>query len=170
MVHKLQDGRFVKLRHIRREDSSLLQEGMARLSPATIYSRFHSARSEFSPTELEYLVSCDGHRDVSYVALECDAEGQEFQGIGVARCMRDATDPSAGEIAIVIVDEWQSRGIGSLLLQALAIHCRRVGINFWRAKVLVDNHRAIHLISKFGKKVRQRLEGRELEIIFELTA
>jgi GNAT superfamily N-acetyltransferase len=79
-----------------------------------------SGKRNFRPAELQYLTTCDFEDHIVLVMAVLDAEGNEVDGIGVARCIRDPDDPGLAEVAIVQVDEWQHRGTGRRLLRHLA--------------------------------------------------
>lgn len=172
------DGRPYVIRPIRPEDREYLVLGLGRMSLETRYNRFHNARTEFTERELDFLVHCDGKNHLALVAMPLDDDGQECDGVGVTRFYRDSDDPEWGEVAIVIIDEWQGQGVGSHLLKALAEACIRAGVVGWRANIKPDNERAIHLFSEAGVVIERELKNevvtlcivldRHLGSIFEL--
>jgi len=169
MEHRLKDGRHVIVRPIQQHDQVGLQIGLSLLSPRSIYYRFHTYRGSFTPTELQYLVNCDGVKHIAWVAYESDGQGNELCGIGVARCIRDEIDPEVGEVAFVVLDDWQGVGVGKRLLRQLAEQSISIGIRKWRASVLAENHRALGLLRKFGTQVSQSADGAEVELTVEIS-
>src|SRR5258708_7767231 len=71
-------------------------------------------------------------------------EGSEIVGVG----RYEATaDPGLVEVALVIVDDWQNRGLGRIMLHEVLQAARRNGIGRFSADVLADNHRMLHLLA-----------------------
>ena len=129
----LRDGTPVALRDIRPEDEAALTALYERLSPQTAYQRFFTVMRRLPPNWGHILANVDYDRRMAIVAL-----GPDRTLIGVARYVYD--DPShEAEIAIVIEDPWQSRGIGTLLLSELIAYAEGKGIRRFRAYVLADN-------------------------------
>jgi GNAT superfamily N-acetyltransferase len=134
----LLDGTQVVLRLMRPEDKELLVEGLARLSLQTRYRRFLEPKLNLSPAELKYLTEIDG---VDHFAIGAVLErpGQPETGLGIARFVRLPGEETVAEPAIVVVDEFQRRGLGGILLQRLVAAARERGIRAFRALVLAEN-------------------------------
>ena len=109
----LTDGTPVTLRHIRPEDESALTALYERLSPQTAYQRFFTVMRRLPPDWAHILANVDYDRRMAIVAL-----GPGGELIGVARYVYDERAQEA-EIAIVIEDRWQGRGLGTRLLGEL---------------------------------------------------
>jgi len=118
--------------------------------------------TELSDEQLDYLTQVD-HRDhEALVAIE-ESSGQ---GLGVARFVR--IDARSAEPAMVVVDEWQRRGIAGHLLDALAQRAREEGIRRFIAPVLAENTAAIAALQRLGATDREVL-GPEIELTVDLT-
>jgi GNAT superfamily N-acetyltransferase len=142
----LRDGSRVRIRPIRRSDSELLLRGFRRLSPESRYWRFLSPMPELPEATVSYLTEVN-HRDhEAIIALDeqCD------EGVGVARYVRDPERPEAAELAVTVIDEWQGRGLGTLLLQAISLRAREEGITTFTALMLADNAEIMDLIEQLG--------------------
>ncbi len=74
----------------------------------------------------------------------------------MVRCIRLRGDPEAGEIAVVVLDEAQNQGVGTLLLSRLARAARQRGIQRFRSEVLASNEPVRFLISEIAPKGRMR--------------
>jgi RimJ/RimL family protein N-acetyltransferase len=107
--------------------------------------RFLTVRNELSPAELRYLTDIDHHDHEALGALNRDG-----RGVGVARYIRDKTDPHAAEIAITIADDWQGRGLGRELLTRLSQRARQEGIRRFTALVSADNVAMTALLRNAG--------------------
>lgn len=132
----LPDGGHLVLRPIRPDDKALVAEAFARMSPRTRYRRFFSPINALSEPFLAALTEVDHVDRFAWVALAC--EGDHAALVGVARYARLA-DPTAAECALVVVDSYQGRGIGSLLLDALILTALECGIQRFEGEVLADN-------------------------------
>jgi GNAT superfamily N-acetyltransferase len=165
----LGNGRRVVVRPIRDSDREPLQRGLRRLGPQSRIFRFHHDRTQFSDSELDYLVACDGIDRIAYVARGLNDEGEEIDEVGVARAHRKEDKPTAAEVAVVVVDEWQRQGIGRTLLSSLAIRCREVGIRRWDAHVMGANHVAAQLFESFGTVLGRNWDAGVQTIEIELS-
>ena len=150
---RLTDGTHVTLRHIQPEDEPALTALYERLSPQTAYQRFFTVMRRFPPDWVHILANVDYDRRMAIVAL--DPAGEL---IGVARYVYDARVQEA-EIAIVIEDRWQGRGLGTRLLDELIGYADGKGIRRFRAYVLADNLRMFKLIRRVTTIVERKLDS-----------
>ena len=109
----LADGGTVHLRPVRPDDADRLRAMHARLSADTVYMRFFSMVRTLSAREVERLTTVDHDDRVAVVALLRD------ELVGVARYDRSPATADA-EVAVVVQDDQQGRGLGPLLLEHLA--------------------------------------------------
>jgi GNAT superfamily N-acetyltransferase len=142
----LRDGSRVRIRRLRDSDRELLLRGFRRLSPESRYRRFLAPTPSLSDGTVRYLVEID-HRD--HEALIAVDE-QSREGVGVARYVRDPARPEAAEVAVTVVDDWQGRGLGTLLLEAITIRAREEGVDTFTALMLVDNRQMMDLLQRLG--------------------
>ena len=132
----LPDGGHLVIRPVRPDDKERMAEAFSRMSPRTRYRRFFAPINALSEPFLSELTEVDYVDRFAWVALAC--EGDHAALVGVARYARLA-DPAAAECALVVVDEYQGRGIGSLLLDALILEAIEAGISRFEGEVLADN-------------------------------
>jgi acetyltransferase len=149
----LTDGTPVTLRPIRPEDESALTALYERLSPQTAYQRFFTVMRRLPPDWAHILANVDYDRRMAIAAISPDGEL-----IGVARYVYDERAHEA-EIAIVIEDRWQGRGLGKLLLGDLIGYAAGRGIRRLRAYVLADNLRMLNLIRRGTRILERKLES-----------
>ena len=145
---ELRDGTQVLLRPIRAQDRQRLAEGMARLSPRSRYLRFHTEVEELSEEQLDYLSQVDHVDHEAIIAIDLDHP--EIPGVGIARYVRERSDPTIAEAAVTVADEYQGKGAGTLLLGALAARARENGISGFRSFVLVVNRAMLELFDDLG--------------------
>ncbi len=137
MILPLADGGRILVRPIVPSDRAELAEAVTKLSPRSRRLRFFQGKDELTAEELRYLTDIDYRDHFAWVARDPDADGQP--GVGVARYVRLAGDENVAEPAVTVLDEYQHRGIGSLLFGLLAATAVDNGIRRFRGYVLDDN-------------------------------
>lgn len=128
----LTDGSIVHIRPIEPDDEVRLVTFHAGLSKESIYLRFFTAHQRLTPDELHRFTHVDGRDRVALVATVRD------RMIGVARYDRMGAS-AAAEVAFVVADAYQGRGVATLLLELLAAEARSVGIAEFEAQTLWEN-------------------------------
>ena len=147
-------GRRVWLRLLERSDANLLRLFFLRLSSETVYRRFLAPIKPPANALLEKLVDIDHCDREALIALD------ERGIVGVARY---GTIGATHDVAVVVADEWQGRGVGALLLRRLANIARARGITSFHATMLGDNRRAQSLLLGLSPHTRMRFESGYLE-------
>jgi len=142
----LRDGSRVRLRQGHSADRPLLLRGFQRLSSESRYRRFLAAMPELSEEMVRYLTEIDHHDHEAIVALG----EQTGEGIGVARYVRDPRRRDAAELAVTVIDDWQGKGLGTLLLEVLGARARVEGISSFTALMLATNHEMMEVITSLG--------------------
>lgn len=150
-VHALHDGTLVRLRHLGPGDADELRAGFARLSPESRYRRFFSPMPRLTDAMVRRLVGTDGHDHVALVAETLPARNEHPVPLGVARFIRVTGRPSAAEVAVTVIDEMHGRGLGHLLLEAIAVLAREHGVTMIVASVLAENAPMNALIRSMGR-------------------
>jgi RimJ/RimL family protein N-acetyltransferase len=140
----LKDGSLVMVRRLVAADAPELEAGFARLSEESRRLRFLTTKPRLSSSELRYLTDIDGHNHEALVAIDPETRG----GVGIARFVRDEGDPSKAEVAVTVLDAWQHRGVGTLLLTLLADRAREEGIDTFTALVAADNRSMRRLLER----------------------
>jgi GNAT superfamily N-acetyltransferase len=157
----LRDGSRALVRPILPEDKWRLAAGLKLLSPRTRYLRFHADVTALSDEQLAYLTEIDYHDHMAWVAL--DPDDPDFPGLGVARYVRLAEDPTVAEAAVTVMDEFQGRGLGTTLLRALATSAIENGIRTFRNYVLADNEQMLAIFDQVGAQ-RTEIEPGILQV------
>lgn len=147
------DGTRVNIRTLLPADRDIEQAFVRGLSAQTRYYRFHSGVRELSPAMLERFINVN-YPDEMALAATIEMEGRELI-IGVARYMREPGGESA-EMAIVVADAWQGKGIGTRLLLDLRSCAIAAGVKRMNATVLSENRRMYELARKLGYEVEPR--------------
>jgi RimJ/RimL family protein N-acetyltransferase len=157
------------VRPIRAEDKRMLTDGLRRLSDESVHRRFLTPKRSFSRTELRYLTEVDGRDHVALVAEPPTEPSRRL--IAVARFVRLADDPHAAEVAITVADDWQGRGLGSLLGEHLAHSARNRGIRRFTATMASDNVPAHRLMARLTDELKQHHVGSGVdELVLDIAA
>ena len=151
----LQDGTAVTIRPIVASDRDLLVAGFERLSPESRYRRFFSPLNRLSDSMLRYLTEVDYVDHFAWVA-ETQVDG-ERRGIGVARYVR--TGPESAEAAVTVADDFNGRGLGTLLFEALVLQALESGIRCFEGEVLADNGSMRGVLGATGAHVERPSQG-----------
>jgi GNAT superfamily N-acetyltransferase len=168
VFEQLPTGAQVVIRPIRADDKPLLSEGLRRLSADSARRRFLSPKRSFSGSELRYLTEINAVDHVALIAL--DPAGEDGL-LAVGRFVRLHEDPEAAELAIVVADGWQGRGLGSLLGEHLAHAARNRGIKRFTATMAADNKPARRLMAKLTNRLEQHHAGAGLdELVLDLAS
>lgn len=152
----------VTTRPVRPDDAPLFCRLWDRLSPETVYRRFH-APLRSPPVDAHRLVEVDHDLREALVAVV----GGEV--IGVARYDRSPADPSVAEVAVLVEDAWQGVGLGRQLVTTLADLARRRGVRTVTATVQADNDRMVWLIRRLFPGSTMTVDSAVYEIRSPLT-
>ncbi len=121
---------------------------LRRMSAESRYLRFHHAKTRLTKRELRYLTEIDYEDHFAWCAFIVDDSGAS--AIGAARYIRVAPMSDHAEVAIEIVDQYQSRGLGTTLLDLLAETALEHGVTSFIAYVVPINGSVIRWAQKAG--------------------
>ena len=154
----LRDGRAIQLRPIKPEDAPYEHEFFQRVGPESVYRRFFQVKTDLTPDELRHFTNVDYEDRMAFVAYQ----GDDMVAVGRYDVLLDKSegDKRVAEVAFLVQDNFQGRGVGSLLLQHLTVYARLQGITEFEAFVLDDNRAMMRIFRNSGYKlVRQLGEG-----------
>jgi len=163
-VVRLRDGGEVLVRAVQPADKPLFARGWERFGDESRYRRFMGVKSKLTTAELSFFTEID-HIDHEAIGA---LDPETGEGLGVARYVRDLERPHAADAAVSVVDAWQGRGLGGLLLRRLCHRAAQNGIRVFTAELLTSNHTMLHLFEKLGTVHVTGREGAELYIDVEL--
>jgi acetyltransferase len=153
---KLADGTPVVIRPIRPEDEPLTIDFHKSLSEETVHLRyfgFQNAETLITHERLVQICFCDYDREITLVAERIEPAPDQRQIIAVARLIKDHGANEA-ELAIVISDDWLSKGLGSKLLGDLLEIGRTEGLDWIGGLILPENYVMQHICRKRGFTLR----------------
>ncbi|HDR15753.1 MAG TPA: GNAT family N-acetyltransferase [Desulfobacteraceae bacterium] len=150
----LDDGTQILFRTIKMTDVRLIKDLHYRLSKGTIYYRFMREMKSIPHREIQDFVYIDHRRDTAIVGTIPAPQGEEIIAIG--RYYLD-TKTNRAEVALVVRDDWQNRGIGGFLLRYLITIAKRNGISGFTAEVISSNRPMQAIVHQSNCKVTSRL-------------
>ncbi|RSM78399.1 GNAT family N-acetyltransferase [Amycolatopsis sp. WAC 01375] len=157
----LSDGGTVHLRPVIPSDADGLVAFHGRLSERTRYFRYFGAYPRIPQRDLERFSVVDHHDRVAFVALLGD------DIVAVGRYERLEHGPSA-EVAFVVDDAHQGRGLGSILLEHLAAAAKECGLRRFVAEVLAENAAMVRVFRDAGYQVSREIEEGVLHLEFDI--
>jgi acetyltransferase len=154
-------GTPVTIRTMQPGDRDIEHRFVRELSPLSRYYRFHSTLRELTPTMLERFTHVNYPDDMALIATVPEGEGE--REIGVARYARYPGTERA-EIAVVVADDWQGKGIATRLLLDLRGLAHAAGIQHLEANVLSGNKRMLQLARTLGFSIKPAATGDRQEV------
>ncbi len=112
--------------------------------------------SRLTHRQVDYLTDIDQIDHFAWVAGVF--EGDEEHGIGVARYVRDASDTTSAELAVTVSDEFQGRGIGTLLVEALVSVAAARGFATIYGVLFAENEPMARIFKRIGARF-DRIDG-----------
>jgi GNAT superfamily N-acetyltransferase len=143
---ELLDGTPVRVRPVRPEDREEFVAAFDRLSADSRYTRFLSPVERLTEREIDYFLDVD-HRDHEALVVTREGSGER---LGIGRYVRLAEREEAAEVAITVADAWQHRGVGTVLLAALARRALANDVYVFTAEMLASNHAMRSLFDQLG--------------------
>jgi acetyl coenzyme A synthetase (ADP forming)-like protein len=161
----LRDGTTLRLRAPRQADEPALLAFFSRLSPQSLYLRFHGLPS-VSPQLVEPFLEPDWVERGALIGALDEDDGERVVALAVYARLRD---PTRAEVAFAVADEFQGRGIGTRMLERLASIAAEAGIERFVAEVLSNNTAMLRVFAEAGFEVVRRLEGSTVEVEFGIA-
>jgi RimJ/RimL family protein N-acetyltransferase len=160
-IEKLRDGRSYIIRAQRRDDN-IIDALHLRAGPRTFYLRFLSRKHRLNDVEAAFYLNVDFVRQI---ALLADLHGEI---IGGARYY--IWSPGQADIAFIVGDAYQNKGIASMMLHHLAFIARDAGISDLHAHILPGNRQALRVLDKLGLPRTASRKRNMMHVTLHLTS
>jgi RimJ/RimL family protein N-acetyltransferase len=143
------------------EDEAALERFHRGLSPETTRLRFFATHPRLSDDERYRVTHVDHHDREAFVAYD----GDRIIAVGRFDRLANGTD---AEIAFVVADAWQGRGLGRLLLRELVARAGEVGITRFVAQTLPENHRMMSVFRHARLPIEVAFRDGVLHVVLDL--
>jgi acyl-CoA hydrolase/RimJ/RimL family protein N-acetyltransferase len=154
-------GLDLLLRPVKMNDEHLLKDFFYALSNDSMYRRFISTRPDMHHERLQPFVVIDYAKEMVILAVVQQEEKEMF--VGMAQYLIDENTHTA-EVAFVVRDDYQGKGIGAALLSYLTYLARKSGLHGFTAAVLMENRQMLQLFDNMGFVIEKRAEGGMYEL------
>lgn len=158
---RLGDGTGIEIRALRREDEADMLTAVGRTGAQSLQRRFFTMKRHFSDKERAYFMEIDFTSHVAIVAVADEAAHEVIVGGG----RYVVFEPGRAEMAFIVIDTWQGRGIGSLLMRHLIGLADKAGIEELTAEVLPENAPMLKVFGKFGFRPAPRRDPQAIHLV-----
>ncbi len=156
-------GEHLLMRPVKISDEPLLKEFFYSLSDQSIYRRFISMRTDMPHERLQEFCIIDYTKEMLILAIKQSENQDHEEVVGVGQYGIDEGSHSA-EIAFVVSDAYQNKGIGTELLGYLTLLARKQGLLGFTAEVLMENKPMLHLFESAGFDLEKRISDQVYEL------
>jgi acyl-CoA synthetase (NDP forming)/GNAT superfamily N-acetyltransferase len=160
----LKDGRGILLRLAQPEDADRVEQFINSRTRQTLALRFMAGVANVSRKFVEDLCECDPRRWACLLAVE----GEDQRILGLGNYVGDGGN--LAEVAFLVSEEEQGRGIATLILEKLGGLAAGSGFVGFEAEVLYENQKMIRVFRDSGYETRQAVEGGIIHVRFPLNA
>ncbi len=160
----LRDGSPVIVRPLERDDGPLVQAVFDAMGKEMRYRRFLGYKKQLSAQDLETLTAVDHHGHEALVAVHAETG----EPLGIGRAIQEPGRPHTAEASVAVVDAWQGRGLGGLLIDLLVRRAHEEGIRCFTAVLVTRNQAMLHLFERTGSVRVTARYGDTIELAVEL--
>jgi ribosomal protein S18 acetylase RimI-like enzyme len=164
-IEALRDECRVEIRTLRPNDRADLISAVGRTSDRSLYRRFFGLKRSFTDQEAAYFMNVDFVNHVALVALTNEDGRAVIAGGG----RYIVVQPGQAEVAFVVVDEYQGRGIGRALMRHLTNIARAAELRTFVAEVLPENTSMLQLFKRSGLPLSIRREDQVVHVTISLS-
>jgi acyl-CoA hydrolase len=162
----LRDGTEIFFRPVKPTDEPALAEMLYSLSEKSVQTRYMAGTMVFPHSDVQQLANIDYKKDVAIVSVVPGVSEEEI--VAIAQYFLDPKTQSA-EVAFLVQDEWQSKGMGTFLLDYITQIAKSRGVKRFYAKVLPNNKPMLAIFYNSGYKVNTEFDGEVYHINYDLV-
>lgn len=156
------DGGAVHLRPIVPADADRIVAFHSKLSERTRYMRYFGPYPVMSPRDVVHMTTLDHRTRVALVALL----GGEIIAVGIYEGLASLGRPESAEVAFVVADDHQGRGLGTVLLEHLAGAAAENDFTRFEAEVLTENRAMLSVFRDAGYQLTRSFDGSTVHVEF----
>ena len=162
----LKDGTEIFFRPVKPTDETALAGMLYSLSDSSIQTRYMAQTVGFPHRDIQKLTNINYSQDTSIVGTVPSVSGEQI--VAIAQYYLDPKTQAA-EVAFLVQDEWQEKGMGTFLLDYLTQIAKQRGVKRFYAKVLPTNKPMLGIFHNSGYKVKTGFDGEVYNVMFDLT-
>ncbi len=162
----LRDGTEIFFRPVRPTDEAALSEMLYSLSSKSVRTRYMTHTIAFPHKDVQQLTNIDYYQDLAIVGTVPGVSGEEI--VAIAQYFLEPKTQAA-EVAFIVQDEWQQKGMGTFLLDYLTQIAKKRGVKRFYAKVLPSNKAMLAIFHNSGYKVNTEFDGEVYSVTYDLT-
>jgi len=162
----LRDGTEIFFRPVKPTDEPALSEMLYSLSEQSIQTRYFTHTMAFPHRDVQQLTNIDYYQDLAIVGVVPSVSGEQI--VAIAQYFLDPKTQAA-EVAFIVQDEWQQKGMGTFLLDYITQIAKQRGVKRFYAKVLPRNKPMLTIFHNSGYKVNTEFDGDVYSITYDLT-
>jgi len=163
-IETLRDGQRVEIRALAPGDRPALEAAVDRTSPLSLYRRFFAVKTTFTENEAQFFLSVDFKKHVALVAVVNERSRPAIVGGGRYVLVENGK----AEVAFTIIDAYQGKGLGTMLLRHLAAIARSAGLRQFVAEVLSENRPMLDVFEHSGLRMNVRPEPDVAHVTLDL--
>ncbi len=145
------DNTYLCFKVLEHADRDKFIEGFKKLSRKTVYHRFFGFMKELTPQQVDDLLNTDEKNHVAWSAF--DIVDDDTIGIGVGRFRRSKVNPHEAELALTVIDEYQNKGVGTILLAIMYYLASILDIDIFTGIIMSDNAQLIRRFKELGAEM-----------------
>jgi len=151
---QLRDGTSVIVRAIRASDKNHLQQIMNHVSEESRYFRFFCAKKLLTDKELKYFTEIDFDRHIALIVSLCD-ESESPIAVGRYIALAEGDGNDTAELALLVGEEYQRQGLGSILLNHLAHIAVTKGVSEFVCYIMPENRKMLNFLRRSNYPIHQ---------------
>lgn len=163
----LKDGTEIFFRPVKPTDESALSEMLYSLSTDSVKKRYFTHTKTFPHKDVQKLTNIDYEQNLAIVGVVPGPEGAE-EIVAIAQYFSDPKTQIA-EVAFIVQDEWQDKGMGAMLLDYLTRTAKDRGVKSFYATVLPVNKAMLNIFYNSGYAVNTEFDGDSYSIKYDLS-
>jgi acetyltransferase len=161
----LRDGTPVLLRPMKPEDEPLVSDFLGKCSEETIYFRYFKLIKKWTHEMLIRFTQNDYDRELGLMAIG-QPPGPEVM-LGVCRLVMEANRETA-EFAVIVADQWQGKGLGPKLVEAVIAIARERRVKLLWGEVLASNQPMLDMVKRLGFRLTRQTESQTFRVEMKL--
>jgi RimJ/RimL family protein N-acetyltransferase len=164
----LRDNTIVTVRSTRPDDGPRIRRAFHNLERETVYTRFFGYKADLSEAELTRITATDFDRVTALLITIDTAEDEVVIGGASYVVLDTGAPPQSAELAFLVEEDYQGRGLASTLLRHMIRIGRANGLDQFEADVLARNMAMLRVFRQSGLPMRQRHCGNIVHVVLSL--